>query len=157
MKRASILTSNLYLLVLCTFGLSSPSYAQSSDYVTARFNQSVEARIGISIPFGGTHKKANSKPQFALGLRHETARPYNHDWAMRSVSEQRDVREFKLALTMEAKPSFLMNDQVLHFGDDESLASEGTLNALDTYDKTVLTVIGASLAVIAGSIIILSD
>lgn len=156
MKRVFTLTAKLCVFALCTFGFSSPSYAQSSDYETARFEQSVQARIGVSIPFGGDYKKAHSKPQFALGLRHEAARPYSHDWAMRSVFEQRDVREFKLALTMEAKPSFLMNDQVLNFG-DESLAPEGTLNALDPYDKTVLTVIGVSLAVIAGSIIILAD
>lgn len=156
MKRVFTLTARLCVFALCTFGFSSPIYAQSSNYETTRFKNSVEARIGVSIPFGGDHKKAHSKPQFALGLRHETARSYSHDWAMRTVSEPRDVREFKLALTMETKPSFLLNDQVLNFG-DESLAPEGTLNALDSYDKTVLTVIGVSLVVIAGSIIIISD
>ena len=113
----------------------------------------MEARVGVTIPFGGDHKTAQSKPQFALGLRQETVRPKTHDWAMRPAIEQTDFRELKLSLTMEASPALLMNDQVLNFQTD-ALAADDTLNALDTYDKSVLTVIGVSLAVIAGVIVI---
>ena len=129
-----------------------PSYAQSSDYQTALKGNSVEARLGVTIPFGGDHRKAQSKPQFAIGLRQETFRPKTHDWAMRPAFEETHVRELKLSLTLEATPTLLMNNQALNLGKD----APGTANALDTYDKTVLTVIGVSLAIIAGSIIILS-
>lgn len=151
MKRALILTVGL-----CMCGISAPSYAQSSDYETMIKGQSMEARIGVTIPFGGDYKKAQSKPQFALGLRTQTTRPERHDWALRPAAAQHDVRELKLALTLEAPPRFLMNDQHLNFR-DKPLESESTLNALDGYDKTVLTVIGVSLSVIAGSIIIISE
>ena len=151
MRLAYVVTTGV-----CFFGLSAEAYAQSSDYESLRFGQSVEARVGLTIPFGGSHKKANAKPQLALGLRSEHPRNFQHDWALRSLSEPREIREVKLALTLDSSRSFLLNDQPLRF-EEESFQLEGQTNALDTYDKTVLTVIGVSLAVIAGTIIIIAD
>lgn len=146
---------HMFIAGVCCCGFSMPSYAQSSDFERAFKDNAMEARVGITIPFGEDNRKAQSKPQFALGLRQETSRPGAHDWAMRPSFEETNARELKLSLTLEAAPTLLMNDQVLNFEKDAS--SSGTVNALDKYDKTVLTVIGASLVVIAGSIIILSD
>ena len=151
MRLAYVVTTGV-----CFFGLSAEAYAQSSDYESLRFGQSVEARVGLTIPFGGSHKKAHSKPQFALGLRQEFAGPKSYDWALRPSFEDTPVRELKLSMTMEKSPTLLLNDQLLNF-DEDVLAANGTANALDKYDKTVLTVIGVSLVVIAGSIIIISD
>ena len=151
MRLAYVVTTGL-----CLFGLSAEAYAQSSDYEALRFGQSFEARVGVTIPFGGDYGKAHSKPQFALGLRQETARSKSFDWALRPGFEVTPVRELKLSMTMEKSPSLLLNDQLLNF-DEDVLAANGTANALDKYDKTVLTVIGVSLAVIAGTIIIIAD
>ena len=151
MKRTLIITAGF-----CICGISAPSYAQSSDYENMVRGSSMQARIGVMVPFGGNYKKAQSKPQLSLGLRTKTSRSELHDWGLRPAAAPYDEKELKLALTMEATPRFLMNDQHLKFG-DKPLASEGTLNGLDGYDKTVLTVIGVSLAVIAGSIIIISE
>lgn len=150
MKRTLIITAGL-----CLCGLSAPSYAQSSEYENAILGQSTEARVGITIPFGGDHRKAQSKPQFVLGLRQETARPRQRDWALRPATEAANLREFKLSLTMESAPMLLLNDQVMDFG-AEAAAAKGTVKALDTYDKTVLTVIAVSLAVIGGIAIAVS-
>ena len=148
MRLAYVVTTGV-----CFFGLSAEAYAQSSDYESLRFGQSVEARVGLTIPFGGDYGKAHSKPQFALGLRQEIARPKSFDWALRPGFEVTPVRELKLSMTMEKSPSLLLNDQLLNFEGD-ALAANGTADALDNYDKTVLTVIGVSLVVIAGSILI---
>ena len=150
-RRRRMLQGTL-LGVLC-FGLSAPSQAQVNAFTEAN---SLQARATITIPFGGDKKTAKSQPQFALGLRSETARPNISDWALRPSFDVVDVREFKLALTLDDTPSVLLNNQILTF-DDELFAKPGQAGALDNYDKTVLTVIGVSLAVIAGSIIILSD
>ena len=133
-----------------------PSYAQTSDFERALRGSAPEARVSVTIPFGGDNKKAQSKPQLSLGLRQETARLKTQDWAMRNDFESKNFKELKLSLTLESSPKLMMNGQLLSFNADAPAAA-GTANALDTYDKTVLTVIGASLAVIAGSIIILSD
>ena len=142
------------ILGLITLGFSAAAQAQVSPDFTA--TDSFQARATITIPFGGDRKKAQSKPQFALGLRSETARPNVSDWALRPSFDAVDVREFKLGLTFEDRPTILLNDQVLPLGDALSV-NAGQAGALDKYDKTVLTVIGVSLAVIAGSIIILAD
>ena len=148
MKRAYylILTAGL-----CLSGLSAPAYAQSGGYDAAQFGQTVEARIGVSLPFGGDYKKANAKPQLAFGLRSE-----QRDWALPSLRQPQDTREIKLALTLEAEPNLLLNDQLMQFGGD-GFTTDGARHAMDSYDKTILTVIGVSLAVIAGSIIIIAD
>lgn len=137
-----------------TLGLSTAVQAQVSPNFTT--TDSIQARATLTIPFGGDKKTAKGKPQFALGLRSETARANVSDWALRPSFEAVDVREFKLALTLDDTPSVLLNDQLLSF-EDRLSANSGQVGALDSYDKTVLTVIGVSLAVIAGSIIIISD
>jgi len=146
----------IFTLMVCATGFSSPVIAQSADYDMEHTSQSVEARIGMKIPIGGDYKKANTKPQIALGLRSEGFRGRSGDWALRANTPWRETREFKLALTLEPAPSLLLNDQVLSLG-NKVIVPDGKLNAMDTYDKTVLTVIGVSLAVIAGTLIIVAD
>ena len=67
-----------------------------------------------------------------------------------------ETRKLKLALTFKRTPSLLLNNQLLSFNGENALP-EGSLNALDTYDKAILGVIGVSLVVIAGSIIIFAE
>ena len=148
------------LTTICLIGIStSTAQAQMSSAFTD--DTSFQARATVTIPFGGHHKSADSKPQLAFGLRSETARANLSDWALRPSSEALEVRELNLALTLEESPTFLLNDQILLSTDRLAAKDDGTekesKGALDTYDKTVLTVIGVSLAVIAGSIIILSE
>jgi len=142
------------VLAVFGFGFSSAAQAQISPNFTAA--DSFQARATLTIPFGGDKKTANAKPQFAVGLRRETARSNVSDWGLRPSFEAMDVREFKLALTLDETPSVLLNDQLFTFGDELSANAEQA-GALDNYDKSVLTIIGVSLAVIAGSIIIISD
>lgn len=151
MKRVLMIASILSGISLCA-----PANAQSAGYDMPQLHHSVEARIGLTVPFGGDYKKVAGKPQLAFDLRSDGPRSNPQDWVLRANAEPRDFRKVKLALTLEPEPSFLLNDQVVRLGDND-LSPDGTLNALDTYDKTVLTVIGVSLAVIAGSIIIISD
>jgi len=151
MKRQFIVWGGILL-----FGTSAPAFGQSSNYELESLRPSVEARLGINIPFGGNFKKAKDKPQISLGLRGKTLRKSQHDWTLRPLSGSQFSREVKLALTLEDTPALLLNDQHLSF-EEGSYSPDGTLNALDTYDKTVLTIIGVSVAVIAGSIIIVSD
>ena len=144
---------------LMYLGLASTAQAQiSPDFMNT---SSVEARASITIPFGGDRKSKQAKPQFALGLRSETPRSNNFasnhlDWALRSPFNAVERREVKLAFTLEDKPAMLLNDQVI-LSEGQLYAKDDNSGTLDTYDKTVLTVIGVSLVVIAGTIIIISD
>lgn len=151
MRTISILTTGL-----CLIGLSAPAHGQSSVYDTAQFGQSIEARLGVVIPFGGDYKKPKTKPQLAFNLRSERPRNSQSDWALRPFTEEGEVREFKLAVTFERAPNLLLNNQLVSFGDSRQ-APDDRLNALDTYDKTILGVIGVSLVVIAGSIIAFAE
>lgn len=153
MKRYLVLIS-----VLCSLlGLSAPATAQVVLHDGSQFNEGLEARIGLSIPFGGNYKNAASKPQFALSLRSENSRNLRQDWPLRPPASMREVPELKIALTAERAPSLLFNDQFLmNFGEDVH-ADDERLGALDKYDKVILGVIGISLAVIATSIIVIAE
>ena len=151
MKTIFTLTLGLGLIAF-----SAPVHGQNARYDMDHFDQSVEARIGILLPFGGNHKKANTKPQLALSLRGEGPRHHRGAWTISSPEKGQEVRKLKLALTFERTPSLLLNDQLLSFSEDRPLP-EGGLNALDTYDKAILGVIGVSLVVIAGSIIVFAE
>ena len=146
----------MFTASLCLMGLSAPAFGQSVGYDSAQYGQSIEARIGLMVPFGGDYKKTETKPQLAFNLRSEPPRNSPRDWALRPFAEEGDVREFKLAVTFEREPNLLLNNQVLSFGDVRQ-APDDRLNALDTYDKTILGVIGVSLVVIAGSIIVFAE
>lgn len=61
MKRTLIITTGI-----CMCWLSAPSYAQSSSYKNAMLGHFMEARISITIPFGGDVKSKKYKPQLAL-------------------------------------------------------------------------------------------
>ena len=151
MKTIFTLTLGLGLIAF-----SAPVHGQSARYDLGHFDQSVEARIGILIPFGGNHKKANTKPQLALSLRGEGPRHHRDAWTVSAPEKGQETRKLKLALTFERTPSLLLNNQLLSFNGENALP-EGSLNALDTYDKAILGVIGVSLVVIAGSSIIFAE
>lgn len=134
-------------------GAISASAAQAQMGPAFTDANNLQARATLTIPFGGDSKGSDAKPQLALGFRSESLRPNISDWALRPSAEVYEVREFKLALTIEDTPALLMNDQVLMIGDQLSAKEEDKASGgMDTYDKTVLTVIAGSLAVIVGVI-----
>lgn len=150
MKTLHIMTAAISLTAFVAMPAQaqmSTAFAQDSD---------LQARATVTIPFGGNGRTSASKPQLALGFRSETVRPGAADWALRPTYESVDAREFKLSLTIEDTPTLLLNDQALTFGDQLS-AKDDQRSGLDTYDKTVLTVIAGSLAIIVGVIAVTAD
>jgi len=147
-----------YLILMvgfCMASIAMPSYAQYSDYENAVLGHSMEARMGLTIPFGGDQKKAHSKPQLMIGLRHDYSQIPIQDWIIRPTTDVSNVKEFNLSLTLDSHPTLLINNDVFDFG-IKPLEENYAASALDTYDKSVLTVIGVSLVVIASSILVLS-
>ncbi len=150
MKKLDLAAATIGLMTI----FATPAQAQMSAAFTQ--DSDLQARATFTIPFGGDSQKSTSKPQLSLGFRSETVRPGVSDWALRPTYESVDIREFKLSLTVEDTPTLLLNDQALMFGDQFS-AKDGKKSGLDTYDKTVLTVIAGSLAVIVGVIAVTAD
>jgi len=144
--------NQICIAAIFSFAFSGSAFGQTYSGLTPRSD--FQARASVTLPFGGEGRSVKSKPQFSLGLRSgTTGRRHHPEWMFKEAQ----IREVKIGLTLEARPSFLMNEQVLFVPDALHADETEKSGSLDTYDKTVLTVIGASLAVIAGSIIILAD
>lgn len=124
----------------------------------------LQGRVSVVIPFGdiGASQKRTAKyaPKLSFGLRHEQRRLSHPDWLLRTQSEAFETRDVNFSLTLGESRAVLLNDQILFqpdilMADDKD--SKDKSGGLDSYDKTVLTVIGVSLVVIAGTIIAISD
>jgi len=125
MKHTLILIAAIFI---ASFAL--PGNAQSTDYEKAILGQHMEARVGITIPFGGDVDSSNSKLQLALiGRRAKPARP-SIDWAMKSSFDQNDYVETRLALTLTDTPELRLNDQTIyHFDTEQADLSDGVKTA----------------------------
>jgi len=115
-----------------------------------------QLRASVSIPFGTKTGSQTTAPKLALSVRQETRNAT--DWMRRDTQA-----EMSFGLSLDRSLTFSLNDAPLHsFGEtlyaqDETPDSDGKDPGLDGYDKTVLTVIGGSLTVIAVSILLLAD
>jgi len=140
---------HIFMLVcaIALASIASQSHAQSSEYEAALLGQPVEARIGITIPFGGDGKSKNSKPELALMARRETSQRRNMDWAMKPDRLNPQYAETRLALTLSREPNLSLNGQALYdFGGSEAELSDG----VKTAGKFAL---GAGLVVLAAAVV----
>jgi len=137
--------------------------------VSAQFNSDtdrydLQGRVSVVIPFDniGASLKSPAKyaPKLSFGVRHEQSVTAQTDWMLHPRAEAFERRDINFSLTFGESRAVMLNDQIL-FQPDILMRNENRHQAksggLDTYDKTVLTVIGVSLAVIAGTIIAVTD
>ena len=144
MKHILILTAGL-----CLFGFAVPAHAQISDYENAIMGQSMEARVGVTIPFGGDGKSKTSKPQLALIGRRTQSDRNAVDWAMKPGLIQNDYVETRLALTLSAEPELRLNGQEIYdFGGDQAEVSDGVKTAGKVALGTGLVVLAAAVVFI---------
>ena len=141
MKHILILSAGL-----CLFGLAGPAHAQTSDYENAIMGQSMEARIGVTIPFGGDGKSKKSKPQLALIGRRTQPDRASIDWAMKPGLVQNNYVETRLALTLTEQPELRLNGQAIYdFGDEQADVSDGVKTAGKVALGTGLVVLAAAV------------
>jgi len=119
----------------------------------------IQARATVTLPFGAQDKSVKHAPRLSLGLRSETQTALSDaDWVR---ADRAEVREVNLGFALDGSSAVLINDQLLWAPDafyaDEPSPEPKPRGGLDTYDKSVLTVIAVSLTVIGGSILILAD
>ena len=125
MKHTLIITAGL-----CVASLALPCHAQSSNYENAILGQSMEARVGITIPFGGDGKSKKSKPQLTLIGRRTQSNRSSIDWAMKPSFGKNDYVETRLALTLSGDPELRFNDQAIyHFDTEQADLSDGVKTA----------------------------
>lgn len=143
MKRILILTAGLCMTVL-----AAPSQAQTSEYENMILGQSMEARIGITIPFGGDGSSKASEPQLQLIGRRTGASRRSLDWAMKPDGGQDNYVETRLALTLSETPVLRLNDQEFYeFGSEQAQLGGG----VETVGKVILVT-----AVVAGMVILVA-
>jgi len=110
--------------------LAAPTFAQTSDFETAMLGQSVDARVGIIIPFGGDRKSKNTKPQLALMSRRTNTNRASIDWAIKPNFGEEAHIETRLALTLSAEPQLRLNGQGIYdFGGAQSDLGDGAKKA----------------------------
>ena len=125
--------------------LAMPCYAQISDYENAVLGQPMEARVGITIPFGGDEKSKNSQPRLALIGRTTQWKRSSIDLAMKPSFDQNDYVETRLTLTLSETPELWLNDRAIyHFDTEQADLSDG----VKTAGKIAL---GAGLVVVAAA------
>lgn len=140
---------NLILMTgLCIFGFAGPSYAQMSDYENSLIGQSMEARVGVTIPFGGDGKSKKSKPQIDFMTRRTQSDRTSVDWAMKPGLVRNDYVETRMSLTLSAEPELRLNGQEIYdFGGEQADVSDG----VKTAGKVAL---GAGLVVLAAAVVL---
>lgn len=132
---------------LCVPALAMPCNAQISDFEHAILGQAMEARVGITIPFGGDGKSNNSKPQLALIARKANPERGSIDWAMKPSFDQNNYVETRLALTLSDTPELRLNDQsIYHFNTGQADLSDD----VKTAGKIALG--AAAVVVVAGAV-----
>ena len=125
MKRTLIITAGL-----CMCGLSAPTYAQNSQYENAILGKSMEARVGVTILFGGNGKSKKHKPQLALIGRRSHPNRASVDWAKKPGLLQNEYVETRLALTLSSQPELRLNGQEIYdFGGEKAGVSDGVKTA----------------------------
>lgn len=142
MKRLLLISAAIGLL-----GFAAPCYAQSSDYETALLGQSMEARVGVTIPFGGNGKSKSSKPQLALIGRRTSSDRASIDWAMKPGLVQNEYVETRLALTLSAEPELRLNDRAVYTFETEQT------NVSDEVKTAGKVALGAGLIVLAAAVV----
>lgn len=143
MKRIFTTAAGLSLAVF-----AAPAHAQTSDYETALRGQSMEARVGLTIPFGGDRRSKTSKPQLALITRRTQASSASVDWAMKPGLKRTEYVETRLALTLSTRPQLRLNGQEIYdFGGEHVPVSD----EVKTAGKIAL---GAGLVVVAAAIVV---
>lgn len=143
MKRIFLTTA-----ALCIGAIAAPADAQSSDFERAMSNPSMEARIGLTITFGGDGKSSRSKPQLALMARRSQPRHASIDWAMKSGFQDTDFIETRLALTLSEQPELRLNDQAIYQFETESAEVS---DEVKTAGKVAL---GAGLITLAAAVVV---
>lgn len=102
--------------------------AQSSDfgsgYNGAFHQQGAEARLSFSIPLGESADRAKTKPRLDFAVRNYASSPNRSvDWML---ADKERFTEARLGFTLESNPQLMLNDQVLHFGDEGEQTNIGT-------------------------------
>ena len=132
---------------LCAAWLSTPCTAQNSDYENAMRGQNMEARIGVTIPFGGDGKSTKRKPQLEFIGRRSGSNQRSIDWAMKPEHDRNEFVETRLALTLTDTPELRLNDHPLYsFETDSAEVSDG----VKTAGKVAL---GAGLITLAAAVV----
>lgn len=111
----------------------------------------MEARLGITIPFGGDGKSKKSKPELALIGRRTHSNGASNDWALKPDLTRNNYVENRLALTLSAEPELRLNGQEIygfggegaHLSDDVQTAGKVALGA----GILVATVIAVRVAI----------
>jgi hypothetical protein len=131
---------------LCLGMLAAPCFAQSSDFERALSGPSMEARIGITIPFGGDKKSESYSPQLTLiGRRTDSGRA-SIDWAVKPSLGQTDYVETRLSLTLTGEPQLQLNgSEIYGFEAEDAYLSDGVKTA-----GKVALVAGAVAVVVVG-------
>jgi hypothetical protein len=131
----------------CVAALAVPSHAQISDYENAILGQNIEARVGVTIPFGGDGKSIKSKPELALIGRRINSDRASIDWATKTDFVQSDYVETRLAVTLSAEPELRLNNRSFYqFETQQTDVSDG----VKTAGKVAL---GAGLVVLAAAVV----
>lgn len=137
------------MAVIFALTAQSTVQAQTSDFDNAFAPRGAEARVSLTIPFGGDTKRAKSKPQLALVGRQYQSNRQSIDWAVKSSAHAAEFTETRLALTLSAQPELRFNDQLIYApaAEQEELSDE-----VKTAGKFAL---GAGLITLAAVVVFL--
>ena len=139
---------SIFVATLCLGGLSTPSFAQSSDFDQAFASQGAEARVSLTIPLGNSADRPKTAPRLGFAVRnYEDSTGQSADWMLSGAAPYREMR---LGLTLENAPKLMMNDKVLRLSDDEQ-------TNIGTAGKVGLGVAAAAVVVVAAGVIFLAS
>lgn len=107
MKSGSFFTS---LGVVCALACQ-PVHAQSVNAFDNHGRVETRAMLGVTIPFGGKKREAETKPR--LDLRFDTSRIDSDPARTRTLDplrlQRRDIRQSVFSITMENRPRLMLN------------------------------------------------
>lgn len=150
---------------LVAIAIVSSASAQSIRGFEEEGRQETRATIGITIPFGGDRRSAESKPRVDLRLQAaEIGSPSEFQLSPTNyLPDRSNVRETTLSLTFEDNPRFLVNGQAAgmsHYAHadqesgDEPVADDVESDEGEREGRTTLQKIGLGAAIAGGVVLV---
>ena len=142
----------LYLCFAATAQAQSSEFGSGFDRAYAP--QATEGRIRFSIPLGESQNRSKTKPRLDFAIRNYNQSSGRQNDRMRANPNsfnQTEYSETRLGFTLESRPQWMLNDQLLQLPKGNAHANIGTTG------KVGLGVAAVVAVVVVGGIIYLAS
>ena len=135
-------------LYLCFAATAQAQFSEfGSGFDRAYAPQATEGRIRFSIPLGESQNRSKTKPRLDFAIRdYNQSSGRRNDWMRANPNpfNQTEYSETRLGFTLESKPQWMLNDQLLQLPQNVDRVNIGTAGK-----------VGVGIAAVVGTVVII--